>query len=192
MLTGILALIGLILWAIFFFFIAVIILSIVRISNLSGRPVEENVVQRWGAYLPGHADAGEDYLTLADEEFAGRKTSFQKERMNFGFRGQGQPALRIIFSSVHSCYITYEPTGTDLNLHYILYRKSSLFYEIPYIGPIFYRLTNVISVQDHNKLIGFGSVTIDCAKEAAGALMDKLDMDKTGRIKESSGQLGPL
>ncbi|MHB8142998.1 MAG: hypothetical protein ACYDGX_04975 [Thermoleophilia bacterium] len=176
----------------FFLVVAIVVLSIARILNLSGRPVEENVIQRWGAYLPGHVSAGEDYLRLADEEFAGRKTSFAKERMNFGLRGQGQPALQIKFSSVYSCYITYEPTGVDLNLHYILYRKSSMFYEIPYIGPLFYRLTNVISVQDHNRLYGFGSVTIDCAKEAASALMDKLDMDKAGRIKESSGQLGPL
>jgi len=49
-----------------------------------------------------------------------------------------------------------------------------------------------IYVHDHNKLIGFASVTIDCAKEAAGNLMDKFSMDKSKRIKESSGLLGPL
>ncbi len=190
--NGILAIFGLIFWGFFFFFIAVVALSIYRVLNLSGRPVEENVIQRWGTYLPGHAQAGEDYLALADEEFAGRKTIFQKERMNFGLRGQGQPAIKIQFSSVYSCYITYEPTGTDLSLHYILYRKNSLFYQVPYFGPILFKITNVIFVQDHNRLIGFGSVTIDCAKEAAKTLMDKLDMDSTDRIKESSGQLGPI
>lgn len=190
--TGFLALIGLILWALFFYFVAVVVLSIVRILNLSGRPAEKNVIQRWGSYLPGHAAAGEDYLALADEELTGRKTSFQKERTNFGLRGQGQPAVMIKFSSVYSAYFTYEATGTDLYLHYILYRRYSLFYEMPYFGPTLYRIMDVVSVQDHNRLIGFASVTIDCAKEAAMTLMDKLEIDKTGRIRESSGQLGPL
>lgn len=192
MLDLIFGLITLFFYAIFFGIIALFVLSIIRITNVSGRPVEENVVQRWGAYMPGQKPAGEEYLALADQEFTERSTSFAKERINFGLVGQGAPALRIIYSSVYSSYITYEVTGDDLSLHYVLYRKSSWFYAIPWIGPIVYRLLNVIYVHEYNKLNGFASLTIDCAKEAAGTLMDKLDIDKTKRIKESSGQLGPL
>jgi len=191
-LTGFLAFISLIIWALFFYFIAVVVLSVIRILNLSGRPVEENVVERWGTYLPGHADAGEDYLTLADEEFDGRKTGFQKERMNFGLRGQGQPAIKIKFNAIYHCFITYEPTGTDLNLHYIMYRKINMFYQVPYFGPVIFKLMNIMFVQDQNRLMGFGAVTIDCAKEAASTLMDQLDVDKTDKIRDSSGQLGPF
>lgn len=192
MLDLIFGLITLFFYAVFFGIFALIVLSIIRITNVSGRPVEENVVQRWGAYLPGQKQAGEEYLSLADQEFTNRNTPFAKERINFGLAGQGGPALRIIYSSVYSSYITYEATGNDLSLHYVLYRKGSWFYAIPWIGPIVYRLLNVIYVHEHNKLIGFATVTIECAKEAAGTLMDKLDVDKSKRIKESSGQLGPL
>ncbi|MBE0448943.1 MAG: hypothetical protein IBX64_12790 [Actinobacteria bacterium] len=169
-----------------------IVLIIIRVINVSGRPVEENVVQRWGAYLPGQKQAGEEYLTLCEQEFSKRKTNFSQERINFGLGKQAGPAVRIVFSKVYSTYITYEATGEDLSLHYVLYRKGGWFYAIPWVGLILYRLLNVIYVHEHNRLIGFASVTIDCAKEAAGTLMDKLDVDKSKRIKESSGQLGPL
>jgi len=192
LLDFIFGMISLFFYAIFFGFLALIVLTIVRISNVSGRPVEENVVQRWGAYLPGQQQAGDEYLELAEQEYAKRKAPFGIERISFGLAGQGGPAVRIIYSSAYSSYITYETTGGDLSLHYVLYRKNSWFYVIPWIGPLVYRLLNVIYVHEHNKLIGFASMTIDCAKEAASTLMDKLDMDKTKRIKESSGQLGPL
>ncbi|MHB8871909.1 MAG: hypothetical protein ACYC5G_05645 [Candidatus Doudnabacteria bacterium] len=183
----------------FLFFLAIflgigtlLVFSIIRIINVSGRPVEENVVQRWGAYLAGQNQAGEEYLSLAEQEFTNRSTTFPMERIEFGGRSRSVPALRIKYSSVYSSYITYEVTGVDLSLHYVLYRKGSWFYAIPWVGIIVFRLLNVIYVHEHNKLIGFASVTIDSAKEAAGTLMDKLDVDKTKRIKESSGQLGPL
>lgn len=192
MLDLILGVISLFFYAIFIGIIALVVLTIARISNVSGRPIEENVVQRWGAYLPGQKQAGEEFLSLADDEFAKRRAPFSQERINFGLAGQGGPALRIIYSSVYSSYITYEATGEDLSLHYVLYRKGSWFYSIPWLGPIVFRLLNVIYVHEHNRLIGFATVTIECAKEAAATLMDKLDVDKTKRIKESSGQLGPL
>lgn len=192
MLDLIFGIISLFFYAIFFGTIALIVLTIVRISNVSGRPVEENVVQRWGAYLSGQKQAGEEYLSLADQEFINRGSPFTKERINFGLAGQGGPAIRVIYSTIYSSYISYEVIGNDLSLHYVLYRKGSWFYAIPGIGPIVYRLLNVIYVHEYNKLIGFASMTIDCAKEAAGTLMDKFDMDKSKRIKESSGQLGPL
>ena len=192
MLDFIFGMITLMFYALFFGFLALIVLTIIRISNVSGRPVEENVVQRWGAYLPGQKQAGEEYLSLAEEEFSKRNTSFGMERISFGLTGQGGPAIRIVFSSVHSSYITYDAIGDDLTLHYVLYRKNSWFYAIPWIGPLVYRLLNIVYVHEYNKLNGFASLTIDCAKEAAGTLMDKFDIDKTKRIKESSGQLGPL
>ena len=77
-------------YALFFGFLALIVLTIIRISNVSGRPVEENVVQRWGAYLPGQKQAGEEYLSLAEEEFSKRNTSFGMERISFGLTGQGE------------------------------------------------------------------------------------------------------
>lgn len=192
MLDFIFGMITLFFYAVFFGFIALIVITIIRISNVSGRPVEENVVQRWGAYIPGQSQAGEEYLSLSEQEFTKRNTPFNRERISFGIGGQGSPAFRIIYSSVYSTYISYEVTGNDLSLHYVLYRKGSWFYAIPWIGPLVYRLLNAIYVHEHNKLIGFASMTIDCAKEAAGTLMDKFDIDKTKKIRESSGQLGPL
>jgi len=174
------------------FWFLVIVLVVVTVLRLSSQPKEGNVVQRWSAYIPGQKQVGDEYLSLAEQEFTKRKTGLSKERVNFGLAGKGGPALRIIYSPTYSSYITYETTGDDISLHYILYRRGDWFYGIPMIGPILFRLLNNIYVHDHNKLIGFASMTIDCAKEAGGTLMDKFDMDKSKKIKESSGQLGPL
>lgn len=174
------------------FWILIIVLIVATILRLTKNLKEENVVQRWGAYLPGQNQAGEEYLALAEQEIAKRNTNFSKERINFGLTGQGGPALRIVYSPTYSSYLTYDITGDDLFLHYVLYRRGDWFYSIPFLGKILFRLFKNIYVHDHNKLIGFASVTIDCAKEAAGNLMDKFSMDKSKRIKESSGLLGPL
>lgn len=174
------------------FLILIIVLVVATVFRLSKSPKEENVVQRWGAHLPGQKHAGDEYLSLAEQEFTKKNTSFSKERINFGLTGQGAPALRIAYNPTYSSYITYDVTGDDLFLHYVLYRRGDWFYSIPILGKILFRLFKNVYVHDHNKLIGFASMTIDCAKEAAGNLMDKFNLDKTKRIKESSGQLGPL
>lgn len=174
------------------FWIMIIVLIVATILRLSNSPKEENVVQRWGAYIPGQKQAGEEYLELAQQELINRGTGLHNERINFGLVGKGSPALRIVFSPTYSSYITYETSGDDLFLHYILYRKGDWFYSIPFVGKILFRLFKNIYVHDHNRLIGFASMSIDCAKEAAGNLMDKFNLDKSKRIKESSGQLGPL
>lgn len=174
------------------FWILIIVLIVATIFRLTKNLKEENVVQRWGAHLPGRKDAGEEYLDLAEQEFIQRGTALKNERINFGLTGQGASALRIVYSPTYSSYITYDITGDDLFLHYVLYRRGDWFYSIPILGKLLFRLFKNVYVHDHNKLIGFASVTIDCAKEAAGNLMDKFSMDKSKRIKESSGQLGPL
>ncbi len=175
------------------FWILIIVLIVATILRLTKNLKEENVVQRWDAYIPGKKEAGEEYLTLAEQEYSRRNADFSRERINFGLQGKGAPALRIVYNSLYSSYFTYETTGDDLTLHYILYRKNGgLFYQIPLLGRALFRLLNAIYVHEHNKLIGFASMTIDCAKEAAGSLMDKFDMDKAKKLKPSSGLLGPL
>ncbi|MHB8181310.1 MAG: hypothetical protein ACYDDR_10895 [Acidithiobacillus ferrivorans] len=175
-----------------FLIIVIIGLLVVAALRMSGnRPKEENVVQRWGAYLPGKKEAGEEYLKLAEQEFINRNTDFGQERINFGLVGKDGPALRIKYSPTYSSYITYDTTGDDLSLHYVLYRRGDFIYAIPFIGPLFFRLFNNVFVHDHNKLIGFASMTLDCAKEAAGTLMDKFNIDRA-KIKPSSGKFGQL
>ena len=175
-----------------FIFIVIIALLVVAALRMSGsRPKEENVIQRWGAYLPGKKEAGEEYLELAEKEFTGRNTDLSHERINFGLAGKDGPAIRIKYSPTYSSYITYDTTGDDLTLHYVLYRRADFLYAIPMVGWMFFRLFHNVFVHDHNKLISFASMTIDCAKEAAGDLMDKFNMDRT-KIRPSSGKLGAL
>ncbi len=171
--------------------VLIIVLVVATVLRLSNRPKEENVVQRWGAYLPGKKEAGEEYLEMAQNEFAGRNTAFSHERINFGLQGKDGPALRIKYSPTYSSYITYDTTGDDLTLHYVLYRRGDFLYSIPMVGRLFFRLFHNVYVHDQNRLIGFASMTIDCAKEAAGDLMDKFNMDRT-KIRPSSGKLGAL
>ena len=175
------------------FVILIISLIVVAVLRMSSKPKEENFVQRWDAYIPGKKDAGEEYLTLAEQEFSKRNAGFSKERINFGLAGNSAPALRIVYNSLYSSYFTYKAIGDDLTLHYILYRKNGgLFYQIPLFGKALFRLLNAIYVHEHTKLIGFASMTIDCAKEAAGNLMDQFNIDKSKKLKPSSGLLEPL
>src|SRR3989304_872336 len=95
------------------FWVLLIVLIVATVLRLSKSPKEENVVQRWGAYIPGQKQAGDEYLALAEQEFAKRNTNFSKERINFGLTGQGVPALRIVYSPTYSSYITYDITGDD-------------------------------------------------------------------------------
>ena len=175
-----------------FFMIVIIALVVITVLRMGSRPKEENVVQRWGAYLPGKKEAGEEYLEMAEKEFANRNTDLRHERIFFKLASKEGPALRIIHSPTYSSYIAYDTTGDDLFLHYVLYRRGDFLYEIPWVGWLFFRLFHNVFVHDHNKLIGFASMTIDCAKEAAGDLMDKFNMDRSKGIRPSSGKLGAL
>ncbi len=178
-----------------FFWILVIGLVIMTVLRLSGRPKEEDVLERWSALLPGQAISGGEFLLQVEQELADRNPEFQQSQMNFvGKVGtSGQPGIKVKYDMVQSCFISYETVGKDLHLSYALHQKKSILYVIPIFGPILFRLLNVIYLHERNKLLAFTAVTIDCAKKVTDNLIDELDLDRnTVKIKEASGVLGPI
>ena len=155
---------------------------------------EDEVAERWSALLPGQVKAGKEFLDLIEAELDARDTPFNvfSATLGGGLVSAGQPAVRVIYNNVYSCFASYEEVGKDLHLTWTLYEKTTWLYSIPVIGPILYRWWNVVSVLDRNKLLAFSAFTLDCTRNVAESLMDKFNIDKTKRIKESSGKLGPL
>lgn len=178
-----------------FFWIFIVGLVIVTVLRLSGRPKEEEVIERWSALLPGQAVSGGEFLIQIEQELAERNPEFQQSQMNFvGKVGiLGQLAIKVKYDTVQSCFISYETVGKDLHLNYALHQKKSILYVIPIFGPILFRLLNVIYLHERNRLLAFTAVTIDCVKKVTDDLIDELDLDRnTVKIKEASGILGPL
>ncbi|MHB8858310.1 MAG: hypothetical protein ACYC6Z_02330 [Thermoleophilia bacterium] len=177
------------------FWVFIIGLGIVTVLRLSGRPKEEDVIERWSALLPGQAISGGEFLLQVEQELADRNPEFQQSQMNFvGKVGTtSQPGIKVKYDVIQSCFISYETVGTDLNLNYALHQKKSILYVIPIFGPILFRALNVIYLHERNKLLAFTAVTIDCVKKVTDNLIDELDLDRdVVKIKEASGVLGPL
>ena len=145
--------------------------------------------------LPGQAISGGEFLLQIEQELADRNSVIEQSQTNFvGKVGTtGQPAIKVKYDMVHSCFISYETVGKDLHLNYALHQKKTIFYVIPIFGPILFRLLNVIYLHERNKLLAFTAVTIDCVKKVTDNLIDELGLDRDSvRIKEASGLLGPL
>lgn len=68
----------------------------------------------------------------------------------------------------------------------------SSIYRIPILGPLLYRIFNVTTFIDRNKLIAFASFTKSSTENVVDSLMDKFDLDKTKLNREASGKLGSL
>ncbi|MHB0914591.1 MAG: hypothetical protein ACYC4M_02765 [Thermoleophilia bacterium] len=178
-----------------FFFVVLVIVTVIKLAKLGGRPREEEVLERWSALLPEQAVSGGEFLIQVESELADRNSSFQQAQFTFteGLGSNGQPAIKVNYSSVYSCFISYETVGKDLHLNYALHQKSSMLYAIPIFGPILYRWLNVIYLHERNKLIAFTAVTIDSVKKVTDNLIDELGLDRDNvKIKEASGVLGPL
>lgn len=177
------------------FWVLIIGMAIATVLRLSGRPKEEEVIERWNALLPGQAVSGGEFLLQMEQELANRNPEFQQSQVNFvGKVGvTGQSAIKVKYDMVQACFISYETVGKDLHLNYALHQKKSILYVIPIFGPILFRLLNVIYLHERNKLLAFTAVTIDCVKKVTDNLIDELDLDRdTVKIKEASGVLGPL
>jgi hypothetical protein len=178
-----------------FFWVFVVGLVIVTILRLSGRPKEEDVIERWSALLPGQAISGGEFLLQLEEELSDRHSDFKQSQMSFVGKvgGTGQPAIKVTYDMVHSCFVSYESLGRDLHLNYALHQKKSILYAVPIFGPMFFRLLNVIYLHERNKLLAFTAVTIDCVKTVTDNLIDELGLDRDSvKVKEASGVLGPL
>lgn len=177
------------------FWIFIIGLVIATVIRLSGRPKEEDVIERWSALLPGQAISGGEFLLQVESELSERHSDFKQSQSNFVGKvgGTGQPSIKVTHDLVHSCFISYETLGKDLHLNYALHQKKSILYVIPIFGPILFRLLNVIYLHERNKLLAFTAVTVDCAKRVTDNLIDELGLDRDAvKIKEASGVLGPL
>lgn len=177
------------------FWIFIIGLVAVTVLRLSGRPKEEDVIERWGALLPGQAVSGGEFLLQVEQELTDRNPEFQQSQMNFVSKvgTSGQAAIKVKYDLVQSCFISYETVGNDLHLNYALHQKKSILFVIPIIGPILFRLLNVIYLHERNKLLAFTAVTVDCVKTVTDNLIDELGLDRdTVKIKEASGVLGPI
>lgn len=177
------------------FWILVIGLVIMTVLRLSGRPKEEDVLERWSALLPGQAISGGEFLLQLEAELSDRHSGFKQSQMNFVGKvgGSGQAAIKVTYDMVHSCFISYETLGKDLHLNYALHQKKGILYVIPIFGPILFRLLNVIYLHERNKLLAFTAVTVDCVKQVTDNLIDELGLDRDNvKIKEASGVLGPL
>ena len=178
-----------------FLVIVLIGLGIVTVIRLSGRPKEEDVLERWSALLPGQAISGGEFLLQLEQELTDRHSDFKQSQMNFvGKLGAtGTSAIKVTHDMVHSCFISYEVVGTELNLNYALHQKKSVLYAVPFLGWILYHMLNVVYLQERNKLLAFTAVTIDCVKKVTDNLIDELGLDRASvKIKEASGVLGPL
>ncbi|MDO8736403.1 MAG: hypothetical protein Q7K29_04900 [Thermoleophilia bacterium] len=55
-----------------FLVILLIGLGIVTVIRLSGRPKEEDVLERWSALLPGQAISGGEFLLQLEQELTDR------------------------------------------------------------------------------------------------------------------------
>lgn len=185
--------IGLVFQLLFWGLIILIIVAVVR-AFLGSGPREDEVVERWSTLLPGRAENGKEFLDLVEAELDARNSPFKGFviALGAGLTSSGQPAIKVVFSHVYSSFVSYEQVGKDLHLTWALHEKTTWLYSIPFIGPVLYRWWNVVSLHDRNKLLAFSEFTLDCTRNVAESLMDKFNIDKTKRIKESSGKLGPL
>ncbi|MBI5870074.1 MAG: hypothetical protein HZB44_03830 [Actinobacteria bacterium] len=178
-----------------FLMVVLIGLGIVTIIRLSGRPKEEDILERWSALLPGQAISGGEFLLQVEQELINRNPDFKQTQMNFmGKLGAtGVAAIKVSYDMVHSCFISYEVVGKDLHLNYALHLKKSALYAVPIFGWILYHMLNVVYLHERNRLIAFTAVTIDCVKKVTDNLIDELGLDRDAvKIKEASGVLGPL
>jgi len=178
-----------------FLLVVLVVITVIKLFMLTGRPREDEVIERWSAHIPGQSTVGDEFMLQVENELAERNPSFQQSQTSFtdGMGSAGQPAIKVNYNSVYSCFISYETVGQDLCLNYALHQKSSILYAIPIFGPLFYRWMNVIYLHERNKLIAFTSVTIDCARKVADNIVEELGIDKDSvKIKEASGVLGPL
>lgn len=175
--------------------LGIIGLVVFKIYKAGSRPKEEDVLERWSAHLPGGAESGDDFLNRVETELYDRNPAFQKSRSNFmgKMMTNGQPMVRVTFDTIHSCYISYDAVGKDLCLSYALHKKNSILYLVPWLGPILFRILEVIFLNERNGLLAFTAVTLDCTRKVTDALIDELDLDRSAvKIKEASGVLGPL
>lgn len=186
-------LIGFVLQLLFWGLVVLVIVAVIRALSGSG-PREDEVAERWSALIPGRRDSGQEFLDLVQAELDARNSLFNGFGMALGagLTSAGQPAIRIVYNTVFSCFISYEQVGKDLHLTWTLHEKTTWLYSIPFIGPMLYRWWSVVSILDRNKVLAFSAFTLDCTRNVAESLMDKFKIDKTGRLKESSGKLGPL
>lgn len=178
-------------------FLAIVLigLGIVTVIRLSGRPKEEDVLERWSALLPGQAISGGEFLLQVEQELTDRNSEFKQSQMAFmGKLGaKGGEAIKVSYDMVHSCFIGYEVVGKDLHLNYALHLKKSVIYAVPIFGWVLYHMLNVVYLQERNKLLAFTAVTLDCVRNVTDNLSDELGLSRDDvKIKEASGVLGPL
>lgn len=178
-----------------FLVIVLIGFGVATLVRLSGRPREEDVLERWSALLPGQAVSGGEFLLQVEQELADRNPEFKQSHMNFvGKLGVAEgSAVKVSHDLIHSCFVGYEAVGKDLHLNYALHHKKSILYVIPIFGWILAHMLNVVYLQERNKLIAFTAVTLDCVKKVTDNLVDELGLDRDSvKIKEASGVLGPI
>lgn len=98
-----------------FLVVVLIVLGIVTMFRLSGRPKEEDVMERWSALPPGQAISGGEFLLQVEPELSDRHPDFKQSQMNFVGKvgGSGQPAIKVTYDMVHTCFISYETLGKD-------------------------------------------------------------------------------
>ncbi|MCL4473897.1 MAG: hypothetical protein M1455_08170 [Actinobacteria bacterium] len=177
------------------FVIVLIGFGIATLIRLSGRPKEEDVLERWSALLPGQAISGGEFLLQVEQELTERNPEFKQSQMDFmGKLGaKGGEAIKVSHDMVHSCFIGYEVVGKDLHLNYALHLKKSVFYAIPFFGWVLAHMLNVVYLHERNKLIAFSAVTLDCVRKVTENLSDELGLSRDDvKIKAASGVLGPL
>lgn len=175
------------LYALFVAGLFVIIASFIRFSNT---PKENEVLERWSAFLTGQVESDEEFLSLIETELDARDCPYDFNAISLGI--SGDRAIRVNFSYKFNAFISCETIGKDLQITWILHEKPSWLYGIPFIGPALYRIWNIVTVVDRNQLLAFGAFTKSCTENVVDSIMDEHDLDKTRLVRQSSGKLGPL
>lgn len=164
-----------------------------RAISKSGIIPEEEIIERWSAFLTDQADKADEFLTMVESELDVRGCPYDIGKKTFmtGFV-KSNPFVKIKLNFAYSCYVGYEAVGKDIYLTWSIREKISFIYRIPLLGPVLYRIFHVVSFIDRNKLLAFASFTKDCTENAVEAMADKYKIEKPKMAKASSGKLGPL
>lgn len=146
----------------------------------------ENIIQSWGCYLPGQAEKIDQYFELIEDEITKRDNGLDVEYEELGARlGTKTTFLKIPWDDNWCAYYGAEGLGIDLGVTWNLYCKNPLK-GMERIGLL------VSDFLETNGIKLFASVTLDCAIEAANALVEDTDLDSSRINRESSGAFGPL
>lgn len=175
--------------------LVVFVLFLIKIFS-NNKYGEDSVLERWSAVLGGQADKAPDYLPKVEAALKASKLPFQSHRTSIPVSMVSSESYDFVvceMSSDYSCYISYVPAGSDLEVSWLIQDHMVRgIYRTPILGPLLLSVMKRYTFAMGNKVRAFAGVTHACAMQAAEEILDEAHADKSRLNRATSGKLGPL